>query len=296
MSVILAVLSWVSLSMGATLSAAAMPFMQMKFQAERLSMLFWLRAVMAVAALPALIFTGLPNDPVFYAATALTALIWSYADLASFRASEDFGAGAIARLIPLNVLVTFFMWIALDPALLYQYIDDPLRGGGIVLSLCAAVYFATRLQKTTVTRAAMRAMVPVILMSGMGVVFAKVAIDTGDAHSSVFAYIVLQSILMAGVFWTLEAKWHPVPRAVFAGRAAMTAGVMMGINTLVHMVFKSYGYRLVENPAYVSAIILTTSVFVLLYYKVFKRQEIGDLKSGLMVVVFAALTAVLCLL
>lgn len=296
MSAIVAMLSWVSLSMGATLSAAVMPFMQMRFQAERLSMLFWLRVLMTVVALPVLIFTGLPDDPVFYVATLLTALIWSYADLASFRASEDFGAGAVTRLIPLNGLVTFVMWVGLKPHMLYQYLDHPVRGLGIFLSLCAAIYFATRLQKTTVTRAAMRAMAPVILVSGMGVIFAKVAIDTGDSHSSVFAYIAFQSLLMAGIFWLLEAKWQPVPRAVFAGRAAMTAGFVMGLNTFVHMVFKSYGYRMAENPAYVSVVILTTSLWVLLYYKICKKQEIGDLKAGLMVVLFAGLMAAFCLL
>lgn len=296
MSAIAAMLSWVSLSLGATLSAAAMPFMQMKFQSERLSMLFWLRALMVVVSLPVLIFTGLPGDPIFYVATFITALIWSYADLSSFRASEDFGAGAVTRMIPLNVLVTFVMWVGLDPDLLYQYLDRPVRGFGIFLSLCAGVYFATRLQKTTVSRPAMRAMVPVILMSGMGVVFAKVAIDTGDSHSSVFAYIALQSLFMAGIFWALEAKWHPVPRAVFAGRVAMTAGFVMGLNTFVHMIFKSYGYRLVENPAYVSAVILTTSFWILLYYKVVKKQDAGDLKAGLMVVLSAGLMALFCLL
>src|SRR5688500_8558083 len=101
---IIGVLSWAGLSLGAALTAAIMPIMHEKIRAERLSMMFWLRVVMLLIALPLLVFTGLPGNPTFYAATFVTAFIWCYADLSSIRASEEFGAAVITRLIPLNVL------------------------------------------------------------------------------------------------------------------------------------------------------------------------------------------------
>lgn len=282
---IFGLLSWVGLSLGSALTAAVMPIMHEKIRAERLSMMFWLRVVMLLIALPVLAFVGLPDNPTFYAATFVTAFIWAYADLSSIRAAEEFGAGVITRLIPLNVLVTFFMWIALDPETLTRYMEAPFRGLGILAATAAAVFFAMRLQKGPVTREHLRALGPVILMSGMGVVYAKIALDSASSmHSGVFGYMALQALLMIIIFGVLEAVWNPVPRAVFAGRVAMTSGLLMGLNTVVHMILKTYGYQLVENPAYISVVILTTPIWVMLYYRLVQKQPVGDVKAGLMVV------------
>ena len=293
MSAIFAFLSWAGLSLGSAATAAIMPIMHEKIRAERLSMLFWLRTVMLLIALPILFVVGWPTDPVFYVATFVTAFIWAYADLSSFRATEEFGAGAITRLIPLNVLVTFMMWIVVDPKVLYGYLDDPLRGLGIVAALSGAVFFAMRMQRNPVSRHALRSLGPVILMSGMGVVFAKIALDHYGAgasiHSSVFGYMAVQAFFMILIFGALEAVWQPVPRAVFAGRVAIQTGILMGINSIAHTVFKGYAYQMVENPAYVSVIILTTPLWVLLYYRLFRKQNVGDMLPGLMVVFCAVL-------
>lgn len=288
MSAILALFSWVGLSIGSAITAAIMPIMHERIRAERLSMLFWLRVVMFLVSLPILCVIGWPTNPAFYLTTFITAFIWAYADLSSFRATEEFGAGAITRLIPLNVIVTFFMWVGLNPQLLNQYIDSPLHGMGVIACIAGAVFFAMRLQRNTVSREALRALGPVILMSGMGVVFAKIALDSAPVHSGVFGYMVVQAFFMVLIYGALEAVWQPVPRAVFTGRVAIQTGLLMGINAIAHLIFKSYAYTMVDNPAYVSVVILTTPLWVLLYYKLVKHQDVGDVKSGLAVVACAA--------
>lgn len=290
-AIIASLLSWVGMSSGSAITAAIMPIMHQKIQAERLSMLFWLRLVMLVVCLPILCVVGWPTDATFYVASFVTAFIWAYADLSSFRATEEFGAGAITRLIPLNVIVTFFMWVVIKPEVLHGYLDTPLNSLGIFAALLGAVFFAMRLQNHPVSRHAIRALGPVILMSGMGVVFAKIALDSaGDAgvSSAVFGYMTVQAFFMILIFGALETFWQPVPRAVFTGRVAMQTGFLMGLNTIVHMVFKSFAYQGVANPAYVSAVILTTPLFVLLYYKLFKGETVGNLKAGFMILVCVA--------
>ena len=195
MSAILGLVSWVWLSVGAAATAAIMPIMHEKIRAERLSMMFWLRIVMLLIALPVMFFVGWPDNPTFYVATFITAFIWGYADLSSFSATEEFGAGAMTRLIPLNVLVTFFMWIGLNPNVLNVYLAEPVRGLGIFASICGAVFFAMRLQRGPISRESLRALGPVILMSGMGVVYAKIALDAAlpSIHGGVFGYMAVQA-------------------------------------------------------------------------------------------------------
>jgi hypothetical protein len=280
MSIIAMALSWVGLSTGSALTAAIMPVMHEKIQAERLSMLFWLRVVMLLIAFPLVFFFGWPGSPVFYLATFMTAFIWAYADLSSFRATEEFGAGPITRMIPLNVLVTFVMWTALTPDLLNAYLATPMQSLGIVAATVGAVFFAMRLQGGDISREAIRALGPVILMSGMGVVFAKVALDAAPDMGGVFAYMAVQALFMVLIYGGLEAVWHPVPRAVFAGQVAIRTGFWMALASVAHTGLKSYAYILVANPAYVSAVILTTPLWVLLYYRIFKRQNVGNLAYG----------------
>lgn len=286
-ALIASLLSWVGLSSGSAITAAIMPIMHEKIRAERLSMLFWLRLVMLIISLPILCFVGWPTDATFYIATFVTACIWAYADLSSFRATEEFGTGAVTRLIPLNIIVTFCMWLVVQPNVLHSYLQNPWPSLGVIVSLIGAVYFAMRLQNYPVSRPVIRALGPVILMSGVGVVFAKLALDHvgpgATIHSGVFGYMVVQAFFMILIFGGLEAIWQPVPRAVFTGRVAIQTGLMMGINSVAHMIFKGYAYQLVANPAYVSVIILTTPLWVLLYYKLIKRQDVGDIKAGLAV-------------
>lgn len=285
----LGLLGWVGLATGSTISAAAIPLVNQHARAERLSMLFWLRVFMLVIALPILCIVGWPGDPVFYVATFATAFIWAYSDLAGFRVTEQFGPGPVTRLIPLNVLVTYVMYAVVQPDVLYSYCHDPLRALAIAVALSATVFFAMRLQSLPAPREALHAIGPIVLMSGIGVVFAKIALDHASPASGVFGYMAVQAFFMVIIFGALEALWQPVPRAVFAGRVAMKAGLLMGAVSFVHLLFKSYAYRMVENPAYVSAIVLTTPFWIMLYYKIARNQVIGDLKAALAVVASAAI-------
>ena len=269
-----------------------MPILHARFQAERLSLLFWLRFVMFLVALPILFFIGWPNDATFYVATILTGFIWAYADLSSFRANDEFGSAVITKTIPLNVLVTFCMWMVISPDVLHSYIDHPARGAGIVLSMLAAVVFSMRLQPVSVPRDAFRVLGPVVLMSGLGVVFAKLALEhagSASVDSAVFAYVGLQSLVMAVIFWVIEGVWQTVPAEVFTGRVAMQSGFFMGLNSIIHMVLKGYAYTMVDNPAYVSVLILTTPLWVMLYYRLVHRQKVGSLAAGLRILIAAAL-------
>lgn len=293
MSVLFGFMSWVGLALGSAFTAAIMPIMHEKIRAERLSMMFWLRAVMLLVALPVACVIGWPSEPGFYVTTFVTAFIWCYADLSSIRATEEFGAGVMTRLMPLNVLVTYFMWLALDRNTLAGALDVPLQSLGIFAALAGAVFFAMRLQKAPVAREHLRALGPVILMSGMGVVYAKIALGSGVAHEAVFSYMALQALFMMIIFGVLEAVWNPVPRAVFTGRVAMASGFLMGINTVAHMALKSYGYQMVANPAYISVVVLTTPLWVMLYYRLVKRQAVGDMKSGLLLLLCVAAMAAL---
>lgn len=285
--------SWLGASMAAAISSAVVPILHERIQADRLSTMFWLRVVVLFVAAPALLFVGLPDNPTFYAATFVTAFIWIFADLSSIRASEEFGAAEVNRLIPLNVLVTYFMWLAVDSQAIEAVFSEPLRAFLIFISMGLAVFFTMRLQPGPITRDHLRAMGPVILLSGVGVVFAKIAVDSSDLHDAVFGYITVQAVLMIAIFAAIEAIWHPVPRAVFAGRVAMASGILTGLGTAVHMVFKSYGYALVENPAYVSVVVLTTPIWIMLYFRLARGMVLGDLRMAFMAAV-SVLAMALC--
>ncbi len=47
---------------------------------------------------------------------------------------------------------------------------------------------------------------------------------------------------------------------------------LMALASAAHLICKSYAYIIVDNPAYVSVVILTTPLWVMLYYKLVKIQ------------------------
>jgi hypothetical protein len=69
--------------------------------------------------------------------------------------------------------------------------------------------------------------------------------------------------------------------------------VILSAIMFVTVFARVFAYRYVENPAYVNAIVLTAPFWVVLFYKMVKHEEKGNIFWGLGLVVCAIILTVL---
>ncbi|MCK5373795.1 MAG: hypothetical protein KAJ40_00775 [Alphaproteobacteria bacterium] len=72
-------------------------------------------------------------------------------------------------------------------------------------------------------------------------------------------------------------------------KTVLLAGACMAVAWLLHTPSKWVAITLIENPAYVTMIGLTASLWVLLFYKITGRKETADIWSGLGIVACVAI-------
>lgn len=271
-------------------------------------LVFTMRIMIVAMMTPFMSALVWPQSPLFYLAVVVTVAVGTSSDVRTFNASARFGAGMVSRLMPVTVLVAFFLWFAVRPLLLFEYLGRPALTCGIIVSLVACVYFAMRLNRCEVSRSAMIFMAPALAGYTITTVLNKYAMDfgaqSGDFAGVVFGYMYVQSLIalvMVGpyILWQRRARRAPlaqavptVPPASPSLRPLLAASFAAALVWLAHMVFKNYAMAFAENPSYQAAIGLTAPVMIALVYRTVGHREETDVRAGMGIVAAALLLVV----
>jgi len=272
-------------------------------------LVFTMRIMIVVLMTPFVHTLSWPQNPLFYAAVLVTVMVGTSSDVRTFNASAKFGAGMVSRLMPVTVLVAFFLWFVLRPSLLFEYLARPWLTLGILVSLSACVYFAMRLNRCEVSRSAMVYMAPALAGYTITTVLNKYAMDFGAAAADfsgvVLGYMYVQSLIalvLVGpyVLWVRRSKPAPLVQTVPTVPAApavrlkplLAASLAAALVWLAHMVFKNYAMAYSESPSYQAAINLTAPVMIAGVYRIVGHREETDVRAGMGIVAAALLLVV----
>lgn len=258
-------------------------------------LVFWMRVLIVIFLTPVMRWFPMPDDPAFYLAVMLTVFAATYADIRTFDASAKFGAGVVSRVSPATVWIAFFLWFLFDPRLLTAYAARPFNTAGVLLALFGCVYFAMRLHRCAVTRAALLYMLPALLCYALSTVLNKYAMGRGRLESVVYGYMYFQSILAVLVMGAY-ALWRQkeAPReGGWAGKRMLAAALVACFTWLCSMIYKNYAMAFTPNPSYLAALGLTAPVFIALFYRLAGHREEADVASGMGIVASAVLLALM---
>ena len=278
---------WIIFAVLAALSQGSASLVGEFLQVRSIHVLVWMRGIALIVMLPVFWLVQPPEQWPFYVLVLGTAACFSYFDVMYLTRSAQKGAGVISRFEGIIVGVTFFLWLLLDPALVLDYVREPLRGGGIALSLFACIYFALKLRKCEISLSALKSMLPAFLLAGAGVVMGKMAMNYSDYHSGVWYYAVCQSVYVLVIYLAfahvpvLSKRFQTSGGQRFFDRKVVMAGLSVALCWLLHTPPKYYAISVVENPAYVTVIGLSAPLWVILVYRFVGRREEVDVWSGL---------------
>ncbi len=247
-----------------------------------------IKLLLILYVFPFLFVVPWPDSPVFYLMVALTAPLVVYQDKSLFDFTAKYGAGAVTRIEPLSVPFVFILWLILNPALLSEHLQHPLHFAGIGLCIAAAAFFAIRMRHCPVNFDVMKAMLPIVLTMGTVNIIAKTGIDYAPGFEGLVVYIFVQSVLVVliGTLFSKSRTHTPKPEN-YDRKAYYFSAFAISLLVLGTLSFRLWGFMLTPNPAYVTAIMLTGPLWVLLFYRLVRHEEKSDIRPGLGIVAAA---------
>lgn len=280
--------SWALYGLAAAIISTAMPLIQEKMKADGFALAFWVKAAAVLLTAPFVLQVGLPEDPKFYLVLATTAVLWCISDVIYFRSVPVAGAGVVSRLLPSAVLISFVLWFFVDPGLLDKYLDKPLQSALIVCIMLGATSCAARLKKCPLSWQGVRLVWFVIFAACVGPIVEKLSLGYAPARQAPLAFIFCQGLMMLAMWSLYYMVRRPIPSSVlFSRRSVMTGGVIGSVATLV-IYLKTTALLTVDQPAFLSVLLFTDALWILLIYKIMGRRDDSNILAGLGIVLCAA--------
>lgn len=278
---------WALFGVGSALLAAVMMVLQERIKARGFGLALWNKITCIMVMAPFVAVLGAPDNWVFYAIVCSQAVLWTVSDVIIFNIIPVYGAGVVSRIMPLSIIATFFIWLPFDAALVQHYLSAPMVSVGIVAVLGLTVFFGLRLRKCVVTKGALKAALPCLFAAIIGPVFAKLAMAQADVSQAPFSYVFFEAIAMVSM-WSIYAHVKkPMTREEFFSKRMVRAGLGIGSITAFMVVLGLLSVHFAANPAYTPAIRLTSAVFIIIIYRIFKHEDRGDVTAGMGIVACA---------
>ncbi len=283
---------WGVLGLAVAFISTFVPLIQERYKAEPFPLVMWMKIIVATITLPFLFIHGVPADPKFYIATFLSACVWAVSDIFYFNAIRYVGSGVVTRVIPSAVIITFIVWTMIDAEFRANYFSNPTQAIAIAATILMSVFFAVRLSKCPVSWQGIRLLWFVLCAVAIGPILDKLSIGASNTKSSPYAFTFVQAIFMMLLWLGYNLKTRALKWAEFIAPHTIKAGIGVGVFVGTATILRSIAYGIVENPAYLTVVMFTDALWVLLIYKFIGRKEDSDIWAGVGIV-FCAMALIL---
>lgn len=231
--------------------------------------------------LPFTFFVEAPSEPIFYISTFVAALLAFFADSLLMNSSAKFGAGTTSRILPISPLLGFVIWLVVNPESFYKFIDTPVIGTGIVLSLIGCVYAISHLQRCEISKRAFVYLVPVILCFAINDTMNKTAQDNSGFWNGIIWYTFFLALVSIVTGLLLHMKDKSIVSSL-QDKVLLKAAFLIALSYGTAMIGRNISMVYTDNPAYTSIIAGSTPLFIFVYHKIFNIEDNANVKAGLL--------------
>jgi hypothetical protein len=281
--------SWALFGFIASFAMVTNMMFQERFKINGYTLVFWNKVFITAFIAPFAFKVGLPDNPWFYASMIVQSIIYCYSDVNFANSVAKIGSGLVSRITPIGVIFSFFLWLAISPEQFYSYLQHPLVSLGILTAILLATISASFLKRCPVSRESIKMVWPCILATSIGPTLTKITLDQTTLAQATFSYIFIQGIIMSSFWFVYFLIKKPVSSEIFFKPSNIKAGILVGIFSCIVMLFKTRAMVLTDNPAYISIIMYTNAIWIILIYKMIGRKEDANIWAGLGVVFSAIL-------
>lgn len=238
--------------------------------------MFYRGAVPAILLLPLLpIVDFIPNWQ-FYIICILQGAIVSFIDYRNFRAMRTWGAETISSIHPFNIGFVFVCWVIIKPSDIVFYLEHPFRLVGVLSALIGVIYAVSSFRQSKRSARALRYMIPYILASALCEALNKFCMSfVPQSHlaSGSYFYIMITAIVVAFVNLMIFRHRGENFKLLYQKCNLKYAPVMLLL--MIMMALKNYAMFNTPNPSFVTAIMYTYVIWIMLFALVLRRLHIN---------------------
>lgn len=283
---------WAVLGLITALISTFVPLIQERHKLSPYILVLWMKTCVVLTAIPFVLYLGVPQNPMFYVATFCSALLWAISDIAYFKAIPKVGAGVVTRIVPATVIITFIVWIIIDAPTRLKYLEDPVQAILIGSVIALSAFFAFRMTKCPISWQGIRLLWFVLFAVAVGPILDTLSVKSDDIKTAPYAFMLVQGLLMMLMWMLYNLKAKVFVYKDMLTPSAIKAGLSIGAIAALSMILRTNAYAMVENPAYLTVLLFTDALWVILIYKIIGRKEESDIFAGLGIV-FCALALIL---
>ncbi len=281
--------AWSVYALMASLMITSLPLIQEKFKGNAYALTFWVRVCTVLLITPYVVQTGLPTAWQFYFFTALTCVMYAVSDIIYFKAVPIIGSGVITRILPASLIMTFFIWFAVDPTLIETYISQQWKMAAIIGIMVLFIFCATFVKKCDVSWQGVKLIWFILVAASIGPIITKLGLAHTTQEQGPASYIFIQGLISSMMLGIVYSFKKPVSKQEFFSRNSIQTSFIIGCLSVIITFFKTSAIQLVDNPGFVSMILFTDALWVILIYKIMGRKEESNIWAGLGIVACAAL-------
>ncbi|MBQ1612444.1 MAG: hypothetical protein II085_03110 [Alphaproteobacteria bacterium] len=208
-----------------------------------------------------------------------------------FFASAHYGAGPTSRIMALTTIITTVLWWFLTPQsfiILLNNERDVIIIMFLLLGFTASYWFMI---KTPVSCRLVKYMIPAIFsLAGMSIVTKEIALHGSSVWCSLAYYLTVSTFVSGGVnFYWFYSKNHN--RLINSLKQTFSpqltkAGLYIISFSAILIIAKTLALRSAPNPGYVTALLLTSPLFVFAFNKYNKIPDNISVKAGFSMIIF----------
>lgn len=222
----------------------------------------------ALIILPITLFLSPNFEWPFFLIAILQGFGVSYLDYHIYKLFQKYGAESVASVQPLSVLITFVFWLLIRPSLLVTYMENMWHFALIVLAVLCIVYAVMKYRQQPFVLSCLRDMIPLLLIFSLIDVTNKLIMEYTNNHLlAATIYRVLIVSAMVG-FVNLGVGFRCGIKASDLFKKENISATWFFLFIPISMMLINFSAFHADNPAYASAVIYMSVIWILLFNKI----------------------------
>ena len=223
--------------------------------------------IAALAATPLAIIYHYIFPWQFYAIILFQGITISYMDYKYFQAFHKFGAENVNSIRPLTVMITFTLWLIIEPSIIGQYLSNPLRSIIIIASLIGIMYAVMNYQHQKIGKESLKFMVPLLFLSSLIDTSNKLITNYAEGHllALTFHRIAFTGWIIGCINLFLNRHKNIKIKELIDIKNIYRGSFILVL--IVSMITINFAMHYTPNPAYTSAITYLSVIWIMLINK-----------------------------
>ena len=246
-------------------------------------LLVYLRSVfLGIIFIPFAFIFEWPTEPVFYAVAAIVGVLGLLADSIIFDAAAKHGSRLTCLFLPQKIWLAFGLWMIVDPAYFDSLVSNPAIFAAVVFCLLCSSVATIVLRGNDASWPAFIALIPAGLLLTTNDTLVKFSLL--DMKFPDDAFLLTATIGFFQVLWSfvIIKVRQPEDMTVIFQRKYLLPGVLIAAISAIIFTGFTLTLAIAPNPSYVSAVVLLSVVWLMLFHKIRGLPDDGNPLAALL--------------